>query len=436
MTEALLRQPRARVPIALLLSAASLGTSLISFLNQLAIARVFGTGGDLDGVLRIMSLPLFLGGTLLSAWTLTLLPKVVALELAGTPAALRELCHLQRLVRRIALASLAAGLLHATTFGLTRGWPSALPCLLAWIGLSFLLLGAFKTSLLQGQGRYGVPALASSLLPSVTLLTISFVGARVGVLAIPLGQMLGFAAGYAMLAFYSPHLSVRDGNMDRVPIALTREAGQAFIPIACTLAYFTFPSTLSDAFWSRMIGNAAMSYLGYGHRLIVAGSTAIVTGPMTVLFTELARLAGGGQTNAFESRLRRTLLRVLSLSALGALALGLIRRPVITALFMRGKFDAQSVEGVSNVLAWLLVGFPPMCAGNILIRAYFAEARNWFIARIAIVAGLLHFTLSGLLIKHWGYQAPAIAYAATWWGFFFAALAGRQPWVRGKRRFT
>jgi putative peptidoglycan lipid II flippase len=107
---------------------------------------------------------------------------------------------------------------------------------------------------------------------------------------------------------------------------------------------------------------------------------AIMTMPQVVIAQAIAIAAlptfsaqvSRGEVSQMRSSLAATLRGILLLSLPASLGLVLLRVPIISMLFERGEFDAQSTQLVAWALLWYGVGLLGHSVVEILSRAFYA----------------------------------------------------------------
>ena len=110
----------------------------------------------------------------------------------------------------------------------------------------------------------------------------------------------------------------------------------------------------------------------------------------TVAFPRLARLYADGQHAEMTANIRRTLGLILTLTIPAAVALVVLRVPIVRLLFQRGAFDMTSLRYTIGPLIGYATALPAFAASEILIRAFYAMQET----RIPVLVGIGQVTLN------------------------------------------
>ena len=152
---------------------------------------------------------------------------------------------------------------------------------------------------------------------------------------------------------------------------------------------------------------------------------AIMTMPQVVIAQAIAIAAlptfsaqiAHGKTSDMRSSLAATLRGILLLSLPASVGLVLLRVPIISMLFERGEFDAQSTQLVAWALLWYGVGLLGHSIVEILSRAFYAlhntltpvlvgVAAMSLMSFLALVFPIYSSELAGLLTGDWLWRTP------------------------------
>ena len=402
-----------------LVTLATVGVAVVSFVNQLLIARLFGVSADLTAYSVATSGPTTVGGVLIGGVTYSLVPLLVRARLDDEDADR----FFGGILLRMFLAACgvaALGMLLSNPLVDYLGRSLDEPALrlarevghVSWLTLAFTMVLAQLSAVHDAGQRFLLPV-AGNAGPYLGMIVGGLLGAKGhGVLAIAYGMLGGtllsvfaLSAGVLREARFAP-LS-RD-QRDRVSGYFGRVPG-----VAVSMLIFTaFPFV--DAFWAPQIDAGSLPTLGFGQRLLVAFGTLVCTGPFAILVPRLATAAAEGRHEDFRSDVGRALRTVVGLGGFVAVAVSVLASPLVYLLFQRGRFDAEATARVVAVLPWMMGGMVPMLGIVLLYRAFFA--RDWLRPAVGLSVGLVagYFALSGLLSHLLGTVGIAVAYAAVW----------------------
>jgi putative peptidoglycan lipid II flippase len=403
----------------ILVSSLTLIAGLMSFLNQLVMARLFGASVDMDAYLIAISIPLFVAGVLSAVLSYSLVPALVAHK--ADPATYRRFAGLLLLcLIAVAMVIACAGFVAAPTqVGILGG---SLPiqaqadairiARISWMTVGLTLVVGHLNAMHNADRFFLIP---------VTMAILPFVGMIVGGLAFgsshgPLAIAWGMSAGYllaipALLLRSLPTLDLSThclrlwkdvaGYLIRAPLML--------LAMLCFTVYQSI-----DAYWAPQVGTGNLSYLGYAQRILVGIGTLVIAGPSAVLMPRLAEAHAEGRVTDLLHDTARTVRGVIAFATPAAIFISLLAAPLVRLCFERGAFDHQTTLGVAGVLPVMMLGMVMMLCVVILFRALFSRHDFTRAALLGILATVSYFGLSGFLSQWWGVKGIAIAYAFSW----------------------
>jgi putative peptidoglycan lipid II flippase len=403
--------------------------SCVSFVNQLLIAKSFGSGLHLDAYLAASGVPLLLMGILSGLLLHSVLP--VQMRYVDDAEYHRHLSG--ALLTIFTVLSAAQGvLLYVVSPTLIVAVAPNLPpevmgeaiavSRLSAVTLAVNSVATYLACLHNLTRSFYVPVVAG-LLPYLAMCgaLIAF-GTTVGVVALAWGLLLGTACQLGalvigirrMLSIPRQWLRVRNDVLDIF-------ASMPAVLVAM-LAYSAY--NVIDPVWATRLGPGALSYLGYGQRLLNAFGNLMTLGAGTVLLPMLSTAAVEGRQ---QDLVRHTCKAVRVLFAVGApasLTLAILATPILRLLLERGAFGRTTTMGVASVLPWMLLAMMALQAGFLVFKALFAVRALRSLFLLGAVATLSYFVSAGALGLQFGVVGMAAAYALSWW--ITLALAAYQ----------
>jgi putative peptidoglycan lipid II flippase len=385
--------------------------------RDLILASHFGAGDALDAYLIAYSIPLFAINVLNEALSVALVPAFVrVLERDGAPAAQRLLskvigCNAVLLITiALVLAAVSQPLLHLLAPGfspaklaLTRRLFLALLPTLVMSGMSASWVGV-----LQARRRFAVTSLA----PAMTmLLPVAFVLAlsqRLGVAAVVLGSVAGFAAEATVLGI----VLVRAGfsGLPRLsrPDAEVLGVLEQYAPIAAgSIAMWS--TTLIDQAMASQLGPGNVSLLSYGNRLISfavgLGSLSVSTAVLPHFSKQVAR----GDWRALRQTLRTYLPPILLLSVVATGVIVGLSRPIVRTIFERGSFTAANTVAVAQIQALYALQIPFFLGSTMLVRLISALRANQILMWGSIGNVIVDVTANYLFMRWIGVRGIALS---------------------------
>jgi putative peptidoglycan lipid II flippase len=393
--------------------------TLVSFANQLVIARTFGASLPLDLYLQATSLPLLVSGALGGVFAYALVPAL-ARATAGV-------VHPQARTGAFLLTFLAAGCAIAVVGALTAGWTlrlfrgsvsdarleQLLPIArVAWLGAGAGVGLGFASAVLNLRGQFILPVAASAAPYAVTIPAVLVFGHTAGPLSVAWGMFAGTALGSTILLVASRR-SVRVARLSQSDFAHVGEFVRSVpLTLLSVLVFSAYPSV--DAYWAPRLGPANLSVVGYCQRLFVALGAVMATGPSVVLQPRLASAAARGDEAAFRADFGRGLRLALLICVPIGIALALLAGPIVRIAFERGAFARTATTSVAGLLPWMLASIPPMVCSVFAFKAIWARHDAKAAAWLGVSGPVLYFVLSGALSTRFGLAGIGAASLLTW----------------------
>jgi len=405
----------------MLVSFLSLIVTLMSFISQLVIARLFGAGQVMDVYLISSSFPFLILGLMTGAISYSIVPALVSSRVTTPEKSARFAGAIL-----ISFAVLAIGIwlvgywfspqvvrVFAPTLSKDFQSEANQIARISWVTVGCALLLSCLTAIHNSARRFVLPVLVN-LLPYMCIIVVSLLWARqIGTLALAWGMLAGIALAILFLSAkirreISLKLSVRSIYHDVSPILITLPL--VLLSISCTQVFGT-----SDAFWASRLAPGSVSYLGYGQRIIIALGSLVIQGPAVVIVPYLTEAVAMGRFSYFRHMTARALRMTITIAAPLVAMVIVLRIPIISLLFQRGAFDVQATNGIAFILPGLLLGMVAMVSVVILLRALHAVRDINGAAMIGGVGMLLYFGLSGVFSQFFGLLGISLAYTITWW---------------------
>ena len=418
-------QPSALRSTLVVSSARGISAGLTVTLGVLS-ASAFGTSVQKDAFLVAQTIPTSVVVFLVGGAYSTLFVTLAAIDRREGFFGMRR--YLLRVLGTIALVALPLILLvelapQACVRVLAPGFPEgsvALAGRLLQVTAVTALLGlGFSTSscLFHTRALLGVPAFASLLPTTVTLLFLGMAVDDLGIQVLSFGPLVGTILALTLLwGLTRPFLRDPDGFVAAPRDAETtrgdvRRFWIAFLPMSLGANFGQINLVVDNAFAS-FLPTGSITMLGFAW-VIVANAQLLTTGTLAeVFFPRLTRsvVAQSEETRTlFRSQLRHMLMVTAPIGA-GALAFA---TPLVRVLFERGAFAPEATAGVASLLRAYAPGI--VCLGFLSLFSLFliAQRRFGLIASIAAVMIGLNALLDWELIRIFGVEGIALGTSLT-----------------------
>jgi putative peptidoglycan lipid II flippase len=164
-----------------------------------------------------------------------------------------------------------------------------------------------------------------------------------------------------------------------------------------------------DVIIASLLPAGTVSVLYYADRVQQLPLGVIGTAVGTALLPLLSRQVRGGEAEAARTTMNRAIEYALFLTLPAAVALIVSAWPVMSALFGRGAFDAESVRLSSQSLAAYALGLPAFVLVKVLAPGFFARGDTATPVKIGVAAVALNLAMNLAFMRPLQHVGPALA---------------------------
>ena len=384
-------------------------STLLGLTNRMLYTRAFGAGVELDTFLTANRLPellfnLMAGGALASAFLPTFTERLTQPDRAGAWRLASAVGHLVLLA--LALLSGLAWLLAPWLIRLLApGFDPAQVRLAASLlriqllaptlfGLSGLLM-----STLHAHQRFLLPALAPSFHWLGWIVATLFFVPRAGIHGLAWGVVLGAALHLLVQLPALRGLGVRYTPTLGLDLPAVRRVGRLMAPRVFGVAMVQLHFLVNIILASSM-PQGSLTGLTLAFSLMLMPEVVIAQAVATAALPTFSAQAAQGRLEEMRTSLATTLRGLVFLCLPASLGLALLRRPIVSLLFERGAFDAQSTELVAWPLLWYAAGLLGHALVELVSRAFYALQNT----RTPVIVGALAMGLNvafSLIFSAW-----------------------------------
>jgi putative peptidoglycan lipid II flippase len=265
--------------------------------------------------------------------------------------------------------------------------------------LPTVALAAAAMGMLNARGRYGIPALAP------TLLNVGMVAA--GLALIPLMRRIGqppivamaFGVVFGGLLQFACQLPPLYRLGFRLRWELPRaHPGVRRVALLMLPATFGLAATQLNQLVSTVIAShleqGSVSWLYYAFRLMQLPIGVFGVALATVSLTELSRAAVAHDLPQLKRTLSATLRLVFLLTVPAAVWLAVMSQPVIALLFEHGHFHATDTVRTARALVMYCLGLPAFAAVGVMTRTFYALGDTRVPVQASFVSVALNIALN------------------------------------------
>ena len=165
-----------------------------------------------------------------------------------------------------------------------------------------------------------------------------------------------------------------------------------------------------DGIIASLLPAGSVSLLYYADRVQQLPLGVIGAAVGTAMLPLLSRQVRAGEANAAADTANRAIEYALVLTLPAALALIVLRVPLIAVLFGRGAFDSMAeIDATAGALAAFAVGLPAFVLVRVLAPCFFARTDTATPVKIGVVAVALNLVLNVAFMRPLQQMGPALA---------------------------
>ncbi len=395
---------------------------ILGFIRDAIVARVFGAGVATDAFFVAFKLPNLLRRVFAEgAFSQAFVPILAEYKSQqGDEATRTFLAYVSGMLTLVLALVTVAGMIAAPWVIMVTapGFAAtlhrfALTSALLRITFPYILLISLTSmvgSVLNTWNRFSVPAFAP------TFLNISMIGFALfatpyfdpPVLALAWAVLLG---GVLQLVYQLPHL--KKIGMLVLPRFKWRHPGVGRVMKLMAPAILGVSvsqiSLIINTIFASFLSEGAVSWMYYADRLMEFPSGVLGVALGTILLPSLAKSVASGDQEAY-SHLMDWGLRLCFLLALpSAVALGILSKPLIVALFQYGKFSALDALMTQRALIAYAIGLMGLIVVKVLVPGFYSRQDIKTPVKIALVTLALTQVMNLIFIGPLQYAGLALS---------------------------
>jgi putative peptidoglycan lipid II flippase len=233
-------------------------------------------------------------------------------------------------------------------------------------------LGGLIVGILNAHQVFLIPALTPAMYQFGIIFGALFLAPRMGIYGLAWGVVIG-AALYLLVLIpslikqkgsYTFTLGLDNPNLKHVILLM----GPRLLGVAVVQLNFWVNIRLAT-----QMSDGSVSGLTYGFSLMLMAQAVIAQSVAIAVMPTFSSQHALGQTDEMRNSLAATLRGVILLALPASVGLILLREPLISLLYERGKFDALDTQIVAWALLWYAAGIVGHSIMEILTRAFYAQ---------------------------------------------------------------
>ncbi len=407
---------------ALIVALCSVAVKALGMFKELVVAYSYGTSDAMDAYLIAYILPSFTVSIVTSSFNAAVIPAYIQERDHKSPEAAQELAG--------SMLTLCIGFLLLMTLVMALCSPLVLPFFGSGFGAEklaltqklfyFLLpviilngLATIFSSILNAGENFTLVAL-SPLLISITII-VSLVGfaPALGIYALVLGVLAGFASQGLLLAW-----GLKKKNVKLRPrwAGLTppiRNAIKQYFPILGG-SMIMVSTDLVDQSMAAMLEAGSVAALGYGNRIPSAVLAIGAMGLGTAALPYFSKMAAGKDWEGIADTLKKYSLLILQISIPVTLLLMYFSESLIRLLFERGAFTDRDTLVVGQIQAMYALQIPFYILSIMKVRLISSLKYNQLLFYGTLISFPLNIVLNYTFMQFMGVSGIALSTACVY----------------------
>jgi putative peptidoglycan lipid II flippase len=275
--------------------------------------------------------------------------------------------------------------------------------------ITFISLVAFAAGVLNTWNRFSIPALTPTLL-NVAFIVGVFFATRFDPPVMVLAWAV-FAGGLLQLAFQVPFL-FRLGVLPRWRIDLSHPGVRRMLRLMAPAAFGVSISQISlliNTIFASFLVSGSVSWLYYADRLMEfpAGVLGVALG--TILLPSLSKFHADANPAEYGAILDWGLRMTVLLAVPSAVALAVLALPLISSLFLYGRYTALDAAMTREALVAYSIGLVGMILVKILAPGFYARQNIATPVKIGILTLLATQAMNLVFIVPFRHAGLALA---------------------------
>lgn len=371
----------------------SLAAKSIAAAREVAVARRFGVGTDIDAFIFTFTIVSIAASVLGGAISTSLIPSLLEAKRSAGIQAVRQLAGRVLNLYVLSAAGLAvlllalSPLISLTFSGDTASHGLVVHLTLLMVGPAMLAggLSHYLSTLLNAERHFAAAALSPAAIPLTMLALLVAMPEWRDVRGLAVAAGGGFVLQSVALTVVSyrrrvlPTLAWR--RRDPSAAGVMRQCLAAALS---SLALTANP--IVDMVFAARLGPGNVSVLGYGSRVVAVLLSVLGYAFATTSLPHLASLVSARDTQGLQKACRKMVGGSLLITVPITLLLVLASRPLVDAMYQGGAFTETDAAVVSHVQALYALHLPVFVIGLVFVRLINSLKRNGLLIAIAVPA--------------------------------------------------
>lgn len=394
----------------------SLTAKSIAAGKEVAIARRFGVGVDVDAFMFTFTVVSVAAGVLGGAIGTALIPSLIDAKSSGGIRAARQLAGAVLNSYMGATACLALILLllspvlalSSSSDTVGQGLATQVALLLVLPAMLAGGLSHYLSTLLNAERDFATAALSPAAIPLTMLVFLIAMPGWHDVRGLALAAGGGFVLQSVALALVAYRRGLLPTFSWRVRHPSAAGVMRQWLPAALSSVALT-ANPIVDMVFAARLGPGNVSVLGYGSRVVAVLLSVLGYAFATTSLPQLSHLASARNWTGLRKTCRRMVGGSLLITVPTTVVLVLASRPLVDAMYHGGAFTSADAATVSHVQALYVLHLPVYVIGLVFVRLINSLKRNGLLFAIAVPAVVANIVANVVLGHLLGVAGIALA---------------------------
>lgn len=394
------------------------GSRILGFLRETAIAYQFGASAETDAYLIAVMLPQILFFAFNDALKTAFIPiygeyhrqdegNSFAYTIYVLLSAILLVLSILLVITAPWIVSLIAPGFSGETYEITVTMSRIL-----LPGLFFMGVSGLSSGILHTKKNFVIPAVPAYPSNLIIVFAAIFLGGRYGIIGLAWATIVAFASQCLIQlpavikhgVFKNRKLLWGHPGIKKMAVLLP--------PVILGGAAIELKSIIDRTFGS-LLPDGSIAALNFATRIYMLPNGILILALLTVLYPTLVELQVENKIREFKDAMRQSIGLIIVLVFPMMVGLIVLRMPVVSLLFERGAFDATATDRTAVALAFYSLGLIPLGLMLLISRAFYAFRETVTPMGVTVFTMLLNILLNWLLIKPLGHGGIALGTAIS-----------------------
>lgn len=273
-------------------------------------------------------------------------------------------------------------------------------------GMFFRITASIQQNYLNANKRFNMPAFVGIPYDAIIIASIPLAycfGVDLLAWGPVIGSLIQFILTLIIVRRIKPRFHFRKKILDSNLMTMIKY----FIPVSLGVGVYQINVLVDRTLASKTVGG--ITALNYATKVDNVLEQIIIASLATVMFASFASFAAQRKTKEFNNAVSKTLLIVSACMIPVTVYAIIYAEPIITLLFGRGAFDAQSINMTSEAMMFYSIGLIALSLNTIINRALYAIKQIALTTAISCAGVGSNVVLNLILENYMGINGLALA---------------------------